>query len=86
MPTFDDQQRGGTARVRRHIWEVTGGLQWLVEENLKLQVEGTYDANHEAVADQTVQVWSVTLRLTTAFWPFTPPVLPRWIRGDSGPP
>jgi hypothetical protein len=79
MPTFDDRDRGGSARVRRRIWEVTGGAQWLVEENLKLVVEGTYDANHEAVSARTVRVWAVTVRLATAFWPFTPPVLSRWL-------
>ena len=29
-----------------------GGPQWLVDENVKLQVEGSYDANHEAVANR----------------------------------
>lgn len=78
-PSFDDRDHGGSTRVRRHIWEVTGGGQWLVEDNLKLIVEGTYDANHEAVSDSTVQVWSVTVRVATAFWPFTPPGLSRWL-------
>jgi hypothetical protein len=86
MPTFDDGERGGTARVRRHVWQLTSGMQWLIEENLKLQVEGTYSTNREAVSDTTVDAWSVTVRLTTAFWPFTPPGIARWIHGDSGPP
>jgi hypothetical protein len=81
MPTFDD----GATRVRRSIWEVTSGAQWLIEDNVKLIVEGTYDANHEAVHDSTVRVWSVTIRLATAFWPFTPPVFARWL-GHGGPP
>jgi hypothetical protein len=83
MPTFDDRARGGGTRVRRHIWEVTGGGQWLIEENLKLIVEGTYDTNHEAVSDRTVEVWSVTIRIATAFWPFTPPALSRWLHGEG---
>jgi hypothetical protein len=80
MPTFDD----GTTRVRRSVWEVTGGAQWLLEENVKLIVEASYDTNHEAVSDSTARVWSVTVRLATAFWPFTPPALSRWL--DHGGP
>ena len=79
MPDFDDRGRGGTAHVDRRIWETTGGFQWLIDQNLKLQIEGSYDWNRESVSDTTVRVWSVTVRLATAFWPFTPP-LARWIQ------
>jgi hypothetical protein len=84
MPTFDDRDRGGSARVRRRLWQLTGGFHWLLEENVKLQVEATYNTNHEAVSDFTVRTWSVTLRLATAFWPFTPPGVARWL-GREGP-
>jgi hypothetical protein len=84
MPTFDDRTSGGETHVRRSIWETTGGAQWLIEQNLKLIVEATYDANHEAIRDATVETWSVTVRLATAFWPLTPPLLGRFF--DRGPP
>jgi hypothetical protein len=84
MPTFDDRGRGGSAYVRRSIWQLTSGGQWLIEENLKLIVEGTYGANHESVSDATVRTWSVTVRLATAFWPLRPPGLSRWL--DAGGP
>jgi len=79
MPTFDDRADGGTTHVRRSIYEATGGAQWLLEENVKLLVEGTYDANYERVSHTTVRSWSVTVRLATAFWPFTPPGWSRWL-------
>jgi len=80
MPTFDDRSHGGTTHVRRGIWEFTGGSQWAIEENVKLIVEGTYDLNRESVSDTTVRTWSVTVRLATAFWPGTPPLITRWLR------
>jgi hypothetical protein len=84
MPTFDDRNDGGDTHVRRRIWEITSGGQWLIEENLKLIVEATYDANQERVSDTNVRSWSVTLRLATAFWPLTPPGFSR-LRGLWGP-
>jgi hypothetical protein len=84
MPTFDDRAVGGATVVRRSIWEFTGGAQWLVEENVKLIVEASYDANHEAVSNTDVHVWAVTVRVATAFWPFTPPGLAR-VLGRGGP-
>ncbi len=74
-PTFDDTDRGGTARVRRHLWQLTGGAQWLVLENLKLVFEATYGENRESVSRNTVESWLVTFRIATAFWPLTPPGL-----------
>jgi hypothetical protein len=84
MPTFDDRGRGGSAYVRRSIWQVTSGAQWLIEENLKLIVESTYGDNHEEVSNFRVQSWSVTVRLATAFWPLQPPGLSRLL--DRGGP
>jgi hypothetical protein len=57
------------------VWQLTAGAQWLPLENLKLVVEGTYGENHEDVMDDTTESWLVTVRLATAFWPFTPPGL-----------
>lgn len=83
-PTFDDRAAGGTTRVRRRIWEVTGGAQYLLAENLKVVVEASYGNNYEAVARSTVESWSVTVRLATAFWPLTPPDLLPWLERWRG--
>jgi hypothetical protein len=85
MPTFDDRDGGGTTHVQRRIWEVVAGGQWLIEENLKLVVEASYDNNHEVVADSTTHTWAVTVRLATAFWPLSPPAIGRWLP-IGGPP
>ena len=66
-PRFDDTPQGGSTQVRRRLWGVTGGGQWLLLENLKLVVEATYGENHEGVSDRTVKSWSGTIRLVTAF-------------------
>jgi len=71
-PRFDDRMQGGKTRVRRRIWEITGGWQWLLWQNLKLVAELTYGENHEAVYDYTVKTWAGTVRLVTAFWPLAP--------------
>jgi len=78
-PTFDDTSVGGFTRVRRRLWGVTGGGQWLVLENLKLVAEATYSENHEGVTERTVKSWSFTVRLVTTFWPLTPPGLSEWL-------
>jgi hypothetical protein len=62
--------------VRRRIWEVTAGWQWLLVENVKLIAEVTYGDNDETVSDRNTTEWTGTLRLATAFWPLTPPFLP----------
>ena len=77
--TFDDTTKGGTTRLRKHIWQITGGLQWLLLENLKLLVEGTYGENAESLAGRTTESYAVTIRLHTSFWPLTPPGL-EWLR------
>ena len=79
MPTYDDRGHGGTAHVRRDVFETTAGLQWLFQQNVKLQLEGTYDRNHEGVSGVTVESWSATVRVATAFWPFSPPPASRWL-------
>ncbi len=66
-PRFDDTPQGRSTQVRRRLWGVTGGGQWLLLENLKLVVEATYGENHEGVSDRTVKSWSGTIRLVTAF-------------------
>jgi hypothetical protein len=71
-PRFDDRMRGGETRVKRRLWEITGGGQWLLWQNVKLVAEVTYGENHEVVSDNTVQTWSGTLRLVTAFFPLAP--------------
>lgn len=73
--TFDDTRQGGVSQVRRRIWEVTAGWQWLLVENVKLIAEVTYGNNDETVSDQTTTEWTGTLRLVTAFWPLTPPFM-----------
>jgi hypothetical protein len=82
MPTFDDTDHGGTTRIRRHLWQVTAGLQWLVLENLKLIAEGTYGENNEAVAGKTTESYAMTVRAHTSFWPLTPPGL-EWLRSRT---
>ena len=83
MAPFDDRSAGGSVDVDRTIWEVTTGLQYLIEENLKLVAEVTYAENHESVTDATARGVSATLRLATAFWPLTPPILSRWLGEDA---
>jgi len=78
-PRFDDTAQGGHSRVRRQLWRVTGGGQWLPLENLKFVAEVTYGENHEGISDRTVKNWSATIRLVTAFWPLTPPGLNEWL-------
>ena len=71
-PRFDDRMHGGDTHVRRRLWEVTGGWQWLALQHVKMVAELTYGESHEAVSDSNVKTWAGTLRLVTAFWPFTP--------------
>jgi hypothetical protein len=71
-PRFDDSMDGGDTQVRRRLWEITGGCQWLILQNLKAVVEITYGENHEAVRDRSVKTWAGTLRLVSAFWPLAP--------------
>lgn len=78
MPDFDDRPDGGSSHVRRRLWEVTGGAQYLIEENLKVVAEVTYAGNHDAVSDTTGTGLTATLRVATAFWPLTPPLVGRW--------
>jgi hypothetical protein len=83
-PEFDDRNRGGTTDVRPWTWSATAGVQFLIEENLKLVVEGTQGERREGVSDHTMQFSSVTVRIATAFWPFTPPLLtPLLTRGQE---
>jgi len=35
-------ERRGTTHVQRRLWEITGGWQWLILQNLKLVAEVTY--------------------------------------------
>ena len=53
-------------------------------ENVRLIVEGSIGERREGVSDRTVQVSSFTVRLATAFWPFTPPFLPSVIARELG--
>lgn len=78
MPRFDDTMHGGTTQVKRRSWEISGGGQWLVLQNVKLVAEVTYGEDHESVGDTIVKTWTGTLRLVTAFWPLTPPGLQEW--------
>ena len=71
--TFDDTANGGTSRVRRQLWAVTGGGQWLILENLKLVAEATYSEDRDATRDTTGSSWFATIRLVTAFWALAPP-------------
>jgi hypothetical protein len=87
-PRFDDRARGGDTTVGRQLWELTGGLQWLIFENLKAVAELTYGESYESVSGDDATSWRATLRLVTAFWPLTPPGVPDWTRpggaaGDS---
>jgi hypothetical protein len=71
-PRFDDSMHGGDTQVRRRLWEITGGWQWLILQNLKAVAEVTYGESHEAVHDDSVETWAGTLRLVWAFWPLAP--------------
>jgi hypothetical protein len=82
-PRFDDRSRGGGTHMERRLWELTGGLQWLIVENLKAVAEVTYGESHEAVSDSESASWRATLRVVTAFWPLTPPGLAEWTRRES---
>lgn len=84
-PRFDDRMHGGDTHTRRRLWEITGGWQWLIFENLKLVAEATYGENHESVSDSTVRTWTGTLRLVTAFWPLAPPGTEEWVKRRSAP-
>jgi hypothetical protein len=82
-PTFDDRRLGGTTHTRRQLWELTGGWQWLLFENLKAVAEVTYGESHERVAGAADGSWSATVRLVTAFWPLTPPGVTEWRAGRT---
>lgn len=82
-PRFDDRSRGGDTHVKRRLWELTGGWQWLIRENLKAVAEVTYGESHEAVSGNESTSWRATLRLVTAFWPLTPPGLAEWTHRQS---
>jgi hypothetical protein len=87
-PRFNDRRRGGKTRAEPRLWEVTGGWQWLILENLKAVAEVTYAENHDAGSNRSVNAWSATLRLVTAFWPLTPPgmtELQEWTEGERTP-
>src|SRR5207248_2479831 len=75
MPRFDDTRQGGTTAVRRELWEITAGPQWSLLENLKLLAEVTYGEDHETLSNRVTRTWAGTVRVVTAFWPFTPPAL-----------
>jgi hypothetical protein len=68
--------------VERRLWEITGGGQWLILENLKAVAEVTYGDSHEAVSGADSTSWRATLRLVTAFWPLTPPGLTEWMQRE----
>jgi hypothetical protein len=80
MPTFDDSAAGG-ARLRRQVWQLTAGIQWLLQQNIKVILETTYGQNHEGVSDQTAKTWSATARIATAFWLPIPPAMEEWLGG-----
>jgi hypothetical protein len=77
-PRFDDRMHGGTTAVRRRLWELTYGWQWLILNDLKVVAEVTYGENHESVSDRVEKTWAGTLRLVTAFWPLAPPGVGKW--------
>jgi len=80
MPTFDDSADDGP-HLRRQIWQFTTGLQWLIQENIKIIVETTYNENHEDVSGRTAKTLSATVRIATAFWVYTPPAVEEWLGG-----
>ncbi len=84
-PTFDDTMHGGETRVRRQLWEVTGGGQWALLQNVKLVAEVTYGEDREAVSERTIKTWAGTIRLVTAFWLFAPPGVPEWMEAQGTP-
>jgi hypothetical protein len=83
MPRFDDTMQGGDTQVRRQPWEITGGVQWSILENLRAVAEITYGESHESVGDTTGKTWAGSVRLVTAFWPFTPPGLREWAAREN---
>ena len=72
-PEFDDRDHGGTTDVQPWTLSMTAGVQFLLDENVKLIVEGTHGERHDGVSDRTTHFSSLTVRIATSFWPFTPP-------------
>lgn len=79
-PSFNDSADNGP-HIERDVWQLTGGLQWLVMENVKVQLEATYGENHDSVSDVTAKTWFGTIRVATAFWLAVPPVVEEWLGG-----
>ncbi len=84
-PEFDDRTRGGDTRARPRLWEVTGGWQWLLLENLKAVAEVTYGEERGMAGHDSENTWAATLRLVTAFWPGTPPGITEYLAEEDTP-
>jgi hypothetical protein len=84
-PGFDDTGRGGQVRYDPRLWDVTAGLQYLLDENLKVLVEATYGATVTVAGEgpggsvqrSAPETWALTFQLRTAFFPLRPPFY-RW--------
>jgi hypothetical protein len=87
-PRFDDTGRGGQVDYEPGLWDVVGGLQYLLDENLKVLVEATYgETSVQRVTDASGAVkrvgrenWLVTFQLRAAFFPLRPPFYSWFVR------
>jgi hypothetical protein len=52
-PRFDDTSQGGQVDYQPRLWAATAGIQYLLDENLKLLVEGSYGAMGTGVATES---------------------------------
>ena len=71
-PRFDDRSEGGETDVRRRLWSVTGGGQWLLLQNFKLVAEVTFQEDRETVSNANDHSWFGTIRAVSAFWALDP--------------
>jgi hypothetical protein len=91
-PKFNDTAQGGQVKYQPLLWDVTAGLQWLLDENFKVLVEATYGQTFVApghtasgsISRQAPESWLVTMQLRAAFFPLRPPFY-RWFTGQSPP-
>ena len=79
-PNFNDSKDNGP-HVERDVLQVTGGLQWLVLENVKVVLETTYGENRDSVSDRKAKTWAGTIRVASAFWVPVPAAMEEWLGG-----
>src|SRR5262249_30019528 len=65
-PRFDDTEEGGNVSYQPRLWTATAGLQYLLDENLRILAEGSYgemavatarNASDGSLARSTPESW-----------------------------